>query len=857
MLAKQPTIIPMKRLLLCLLLAAPGAPLGAQQPGVDQNSELLIVPPDEKFLRWHGHTGRTYFLQFSTGNNPLVDWHWVPIIESGIGSEISYEVGGTEPRGFYRLQYTDEVRPSGISLEDWDVDGDNLGNLDEVGFYQTNPLAADTDGDGLTDWEEGSYYHTNPRVRDTDGDGLEDYDEAIIYVTDPWSADSDNDGVNDFEEVSVHFTDPWNVDSDGDGMRDGWEITHSLDPLDPADALGDLDSDGIPSGIEYELNLNPALLDTDGDAIADGDEDSDRDELSNFSEVAVHTSNPKRWDTDSDGTPDGWEVAFQLNPTDGVGVNGATGDPDADNLSNFEEWLNGTAPDNPDTDGDGTNDGAENTQGSNPNDNSDNGNAPPTKDLVEVPFTVSDPSGSESEKWKMTIVGKGPQDTRTTSLASVEFGEPATKTIKLRKWNRYEVTVEHLATDPDPPVNGETDYDWDATVDGLPTTQSFEKTEATVGVNNFFVIGKYWLVDNRKAVLTTEKHGDDENIVSGKKAILVPIEIGDNLTSTGVDDVSITANEDAIGYQEHFWIMAPMGGQQFSDDIYFKIPVDPPTPLDFPCANTTPDPATIDLDFTSWQTKQPVVTWRGSGVESSDNTPAFKVGEDDDVVDLPIRVKSMKKRIVNVTCYMVRTPGSANPITTCGEASLEDELNRTFGHQINAYFDVTLRQGVPEVNFDLDGDGWLHAVNQDQSITAEESAILGGVSLDPSADIHIFYPNRWLALAGYPPTPQGSEDVSNILGATPKDGNYIFISRRGQFQTETIVIKVIAHEIGHVMFGPGHPDQESGIAPLKGTDPMQRLMSSEAHSSPSSRLLVKTEWDKAEDWLRNRPNGDN
>lgn len=858
MLAKQPTIIPMKRLLLCLLLVAPSAPIGAQQPGVDQNAELLIVPPDEKILRWHGYTGRTYFLQFSTGNNPLVDWHWVPIIESGIGSEISYEVGGTGPRGFYRLQYTDDVRPSGISLEDWDVDGDNLGNLDEVGFYQTNPLAADTDGDGLTDWEETSNYYTNPRLKDTDGDGMEDYDEVIVYLTDPWSVDTDNDGVNDLEEVSIHFTDPWNVDSDADGMRDGWEVTYGLDPLDPGDALGDLDSDGIPSGIEYELNLNPALVDTDGDAIPDGDEDPDRDELSNFSEIAVHASDPQRWDTDRDGMPDGWEVASQLSPTDGLGANGSSGDPDGDNLSNFEEWLNGTAPDNPDTDGDGTNDGAENTQGSNPNDDSDNGGAPPAKDLVEIPFTVSDPSGSESEKWKMTIVGKGPQDTRTTSLASVEFGEPATKTIKLRKWNRYEITVEHLATDPNPPVNGETDYDWDATVDGLPTSQSFEKTETTVGVNNFFVIGKYWLVDNRRAVFTTEKHGNEENIVSGKKAILVPINMRDNLPETGVDNVSVTANEDAGGYQEKFWIMAQNGGPEFSNDMHFQIHPEPATELAMTCPDAAIDPTAVTLNE-----EEPKVNWRGAINNSEDKQPAFQIGEEPTDINLPIGVKCMKRRTIRLKVYRVTEDGGPggvdNDVDLAPSANeLEDYLNnKVFGPQINTIFDVEMPESPLLIDWKTQNDpmSWLDVGPPDEN-SGDQQLFVDAISgengeLPEDADIVIFLVGANLAFGGE----LGAVGVTNrierlcwVLGDARNGGP----ADPNPYDSIGDVMRTIAHEIGHVLVDYGHPDtaDDEGHAPLPGTDQTRRLMVSGLGGGPNPGvLLVKREWDEAETWL--------
>ena len=87
----------------------------------------------------------------------------------------------------------------------------------------------------------------------------------------------------------------------------------------------------------------------------------------------------------------------------------------------FDEYLNDTAPDNSDSDADGTPDGAEVTQGSNPSDASDGGQAPASNNLQEVNFTVGDPSGSHSERWEMTLTGLGP-DTQVMRLSNRNFG---------------------------------------------------------------------------------------------------------------------------------------------------------------------------------------------------------------------------------------------------------------------------------------------------------------------------------------------------------------------------------------------------------------------------------------------------
>jgi Bacterial TSP3 repeat len=49
------------------------------------------------------------------------------------------------------------------------------------------------------------------------------------------------------------------VDSDQDGLPDAWEILHSLNPYNPADAAEDSDSDGLNNLVEYQAGTDPQM----------------------------------------------------------------------------------------------------------------------------------------------------------------------------------------------------------------------------------------------------------------------------------------------------------------------------------------------------------------------------------------------------------------------------------------------------------------------------------------------------------------------------------------------------------------------------------------------------------------------
>lgn len=89
-------------------------------------------------------------------------------------------------------------------------------------------------------------------------------------------------------------------DSDHDGMIDSWETNNNL-IVGVDDSGDDADLDGLTNLEEYDLGLNPQLVDTDGDGLEDGEELS-----------PAYGTDPKLPDTDGDGSNDGDDTA----PTD-------------------------------------------------------------------------------------------------------------------------------------------------------------------------------------------------------------------------------------------------------------------------------------------------------------------------------------------------------------------------------------------------------------------------------------------------------------------------------------------------------------------------------------------------------------
>jgi hypothetical protein len=183
----------------------------------------------------------------------------------------------------------------------------------------------DSDADTLPGWQE-FILGTDPHNPDTDGDGLSDAWE-LAHGMNPLDAtdadrDSDGDGLTNRQE-KANGTDPHNASTGGSGIPDGWAVTNGLNPLDAGLASGDPTGGGMTNYWKYLLGLNPNSTDTDGNGIADVDED-----------------------TDGDGIPNGWEIAYGLDP---LNSDDAGQDWDGDGLTNDWEYRLGLNPWSPGT----------------------------------------------------------------------------------------------------------------------------------------------------------------------------------------------------------------------------------------------------------------------------------------------------------------------------------------------------------------------------------------------------------------------------------------------------------------------------------------------------------------------------
>ncbi|MGH9201323.1 MAG: hypothetical protein ACRD2A_08815, partial [Vicinamibacterales bacterium] len=123
--------------------------------------------------------------------------------------------------------------------------------------------------------------------------------------------------------------------------------------------------------------------------------------------------------------------------SDRDGTSDALEDPDGDGLNNMQEFAYSTNPGDPDTDHDGTLDGPEVGQASDPTDPTDGGDPPPAGDIVQFRLTIGVNGGHGS--WYMFV---GPQ------VLFAGFGETTTEIRRFRRSETHRITIAYAGTEP-------------------------------------------------------------------------------------------------------------------------------------------------------------------------------------------------------------------------------------------------------------------------------------------------------------------------------------------------------------------------------------------------------------------------
>jgi hypothetical protein len=389
-----------------------------------------------------------------------------------------------------------------------------------------------------------------------------------------------------------------------------------------------------------------------------------------------------------------------------------------------------------------------------------------------------------------------------------------------------------------------------------------------------------WVLASRAADL--ENPNDDES------GIMLPIKIEGTATTgspreiTGVDEISVRVENPDFGapdggkpVKDRLWVMAPVGG---ATQFTLKAPLNAETALELSgtglkfngAAKATLNQATNSITVTATDPAQ-----------SGQDVPLTLKFGDNESLSKPIGVKIMKARTVKVTVHplgsIVGTNSSSAPSPIPEKTALEKYLNDTCEPQLNVKFSVTI---APLRNLEWDtansseyepgnpvrpGNGHLDWVQN--GMRSEENKI--NTLRDGGADINIYLLtkaklNRLEAknaggIVGYGRENRGfARREENIIFM---DADVSLVDQALQRDPVEQQYSTMAHEIGHLFVGDGHPDQNQGPAPLKGLQPesavSERLMvSADKALVHRGRRLVKGEWDAAETWLENRQLGD-
>ena len=176
-----------------------------------------------------------------------------------------------------------------------------LNKVGQTSQLTVTALYADNSTRNVTPASTGTQYVvSNPALATTSVNGL-----VTAVASGTVLIQATHEGTAGFVAVPVILA---GADTDGDGIPDAVELDNGLNPNNKADALEDLDVDGLNNRQEIERGTNLRNPDSDGDGLTDGDE------------VKRGTS-PLVLDSDSDGVSDGLEVTTGTDPLNPLSLN--------------------------------------------------------------------------------------------------------------------------------------------------------------------------------------------------------------------------------------------------------------------------------------------------------------------------------------------------------------------------------------------------------------------------------------------------------------------------------------------------------------------------------------------------------